>query len=136
MAIVSNVGGGNLILSSIPSGIQSIASGAAVGDILTIPAVTGKVARLLYLAETAGAGVPNITITTSQGAVVSNLTLGGGNGADTTITGRFYIGAATSATTSNPPIQYIESKTSIVVSKGVAATAATIYYMFCYMDKV
>lgn len=126
---LSQLGGGNF-RPTFFSGSLQVAAGVT-GAIITLTAPAGKKVRLVALC--AGAAEPNISVTAQGSAVVSNLTLSIGSGSQAghfSVANNMSIGGAPSSN----GLQYIESNTTIVVSKSGGNTANPIWYSYAYGD--
>lgn len=127
-------GGGGAFKPTFFSGVQNIASGSS-GTLLTLTAPAGKKVRLTSLGCLAGFSETNITVTTDTGAVVTALTL---QGSPTNAIGSFAVGQMSVTTgggsPSFVPIDYIDSISTIIITKTVGSTANDIYYSYAYGD--
>lgn len=127
-------GGGGAFKPTFFSGTQNIASGSS-GTLLTLTAPAGKKVRLTSLGLLAGFAESGITIATDTGDVVTALTL---QGSPSTTTGTFAVGQMSTTSGGGSavfnPIEYIDSISTIVVSKDSGSTTQPIYYSYAYGD--
>lgn len=125
-------GGGGSFNPSFFSGTLTIGSGSS-GNILTITPPAGKKVRLTGLASNTSTTETGISVTTSQGTVVSALTLSHSSGS---VNGQFCVASNLSVggTPSTNGIPYIDSITTIVINKNTGSTVNNIFYSYAYGD--
>ncbi len=129
-------GGGGSFKPSFFSGGLSIPSGSS-GALLTLTAPAGKKVRLLSLNVFSGLTEAAIQVTSEGSTVIPSSTL---TGSSLATGGAFGIGRiaggndTTVGVVVNSSIDYIESNTTIVVTKTVGNTTNVIYYSYAYGD--
>jgi len=128
-------GGGGSFKPSFFSGGLSIPSGSS-GALLTLTAPAGKKVRLLSLNVASGTEAA-IQVTSEGSTVIPSSTL---TGSSVATGGAFGIGRIAggngggAGTVVNSSIDYIESNTTIVVTKTAGNTATAIFYSYAYGD--
>lgn len=127
-------GSGGSFKPTFFSGVQQIAA-ASSGTLLTLTAPAGKKVRLLSLSCATGAAESNITVMAEGASVLTAQTL---QGAPTTTVGAFSVGqyyggnGGSTSSINNTSIPFLESISTIVVTKTTGSTATIIYYSYAY----
>lgn len=123
-------GGGGSFVPSFFSGALQIAPGAT-GTILTITPPVGKKVRLTSLVvANLGSSETNVSILSAGVTVIGPLTLSSAGG---TVVGTFTVGQTVNAGLANS-IEYIESISSITITKSPGSTTVPVSYSYAFGD--